>query len=787
MKLKLYLFIFAQKISMTKGALLFLMLFFSITLFGQIPDALSIDPNNFSKSQILSSGILNGVVPQNSTDGLASKNRNVLDTIASKEDTLNSSNFEEKNDSIELAKAKEMRFKKSYGKSFFDKGNLKIFRSASHIKAPDEYVLGPGDELNISVWGYSDVSELLRIADDGAVQAKLIGKIYLNGLSLGEARKLISSRYASAYDLKNSQISIQINYAKVIMVNIVGEVKIPGTYSVSSLNSAFNVISIAGGLTDLGSVRNILIKRDNKIVKVLDVYKFLLDPNFQSDFFLKNNDYIVVQVAEKEVEISGAIGRDGKYELTKNEGVADLVKYAGGLTYDAYTIRAHITGVRSNEVIVKDLDLQNEMLRKNMAVLRNGDKIEISRIDDKVKNIVKINGAIAIPGDYEFIKGEKVTGLLKRAQGVRFDSYTGRAYLLRTNKNGKREYFKVNLDVILKDTASIHNMEIQEFDEFKIFSIDEFQDEFFVEIHGAVRHSARIVYTENLTLQDMIFYAGGLKNEAANKRVEISRYVNFSENNENDSLIHVIVETYEISNDLDLKEFNEVKLRPHDRVFVRYTSDFDYQRFVTLSGEFKYPGTYVLLNSKETIKEVIERAGGFTNGAFLEGAKMTRSIDNKGKLVVDLVALYKKNEEQYNYIMRNGDSLIVPKSDDVITINGEIGSDLILNNDNQNVPFTKGRRAKFYIKEYAGGFTKLSNKNAVYVISASGKMNKSSRFLLFRTYPEVYKGDRIYVQKKPDKSKVENIPVDWGKVVGDITAKATGVLTLIVLFNKVFQ
>jgi len=769
---------------MTKGALLFLMLFFSITLFGQISDALSMDPNNFSKGQFLNPTNL-GVYPQNSIESSALKNKNILDTIVSKEDTLTSSNEGKDSDSEAIAEAKELRFKTSYGKSFFNNGNLKIFRSASHIKAPDDYVLGPGDELNIAIWGYSDVSELLRVADDGAIQAKVIGKIYLNGLTLAEARKLISSRYASAYDLKNSQISIQLNYAKVIMVNIVGEVNIPGTYSVSSLNSAFNVISIAGGLTDLGSVRNILIKRDNKIVKVLDVYKFLLDPTFNGDFFLKNNDYIVVQVAEKEVTISGAIGRDGKYELTKNEGVADLVKYAGGLSYDAYSARAHIIGARGNHLIVKDLNLENEILRKNPTALRNGDKIEISKIDSKVKNIVKVDGAIAISGDYEFIKGEKLTGLISRAQGLRFDTYAGRAYLLRTNKDGKKEYFKINLDIISKDSLSAQNMELQEFDEFKVFSIDEFRDEFFVEIHGAVRHGARVVYTENLTLQDMIFYAGGLKNEAANKRIEISRYVNFSENNENDDLIHVIVETYEVANDLDLKELKEVKLKPHDRVFVRYTSDFDNQRFVTLSGEFKYPGTYVLLNSKETMQEVIERAGGFTYGAFLEGARMVRQVDQKGKLIVDLKALYNKDEKQYNYVMRNGDSLIVPKTDDVITISGEVGSRIALIKDKQNAPYTSGKRANFYIKEYAGGFTKESRRSQVYVIGASEKMKKSANFLFVRYYPKVHRGDRIVVNKKPTKID-DGLPVDWGKVIGEITAKATGLMTLAILMSKVF-
>ena len=280
----------------------------------------------------------------------------VTDTIQDVEDV--SKKVPEPTDSAILAQQELNSYKTTYGKSFFQNENLKIFKSASHVKAADDYILGTGDELTIAIWGYAEASLSERISDDGAIHPNLVGKIYLSGLTLAEARKVIKAKYGAVYDLKNSQISIEIKFAKTIMVNIVGEVAVPGTYSVSAVNSAFNVLSLAGGLTDLASVRNIVIKRDNKVFKVLDVYKFLQDPAVVNDFYLKNNDYIIVQPAAKLVFVKGEVGRTGKYELTKNEGLADVIKFAGGLGSQAFTEKASVIRVDTNHLVVKDLNLK---------------------------------------------------------------------------------------------------------------------------------------------------------------------------------------------------------------------------------------------------------------------------------------------------------------------------------------------------------------------------------------------------------------------------------------------
>jgi len=767
---------------------LFLLMLFALPLvgFGQIDQLLKIGTSTTSNTQSnvpLDANLVNQMQGQgNYFSPVAGA---VTDTISNTEDVMDSVTVEL--DSVQEAIRREKAMKTIYGKSLFEQSNLKIFNSATHLRAPDEYVLGAGDEISISIWGFSEVSEMLKITDDGSAQAKLIGKLYLNGLSLAEARKLIVAKYGTVYDLKNSQISVQINYAKVIKVNIVGEVNIPGTYSVSAINSAFNVLSIAGGITELGSVRNICIKRDNKVVKILDVYSFLQNPSFSNDFFLKNNDYIIVQPAGKTVTISGAIGREGLYELTKEEGLAELVKIAGNLKHNAFTKTATSNRIENNRWVTRDLDLGAAIESKKMVAINNGDVINIASINEEIQNFVEVTGALNLAGKFEFIKGEKVSELIARAQGLQREAYTGRAYLIRTFKGGTKKYFKLNLQEISANPSDSANLVLQEFDVLNVFSSLDFFDEYFVEVVGAVRHDAKVAYSQNLTLQDMIFYGGGLKNEAANKRIEISRFVNFSENNESDEPISVIVETYEIANDLDLQNLNEVKLRPGDKVIVRLTADFSQMKYVVLQGKFKYPGTYVLLSSEETIKDVVERAGGFSEGAFLQGATMTRIQNNRGKVIVDLYKLYKRNKKRYNYVMLDGDTLIVPEIDDLVFIEGEIGSKVVsTNGEGQNAPYVKGRRAKYFVDEFAGGFSEEADRGSVYVISKSGKVKKSKNYYLFKTYPKVHMGDRIQVGKKIEKEEREKLPLDVNTLIGDLTAKATGILTLIVFINKLF-
>lgn len=756
----------------------------------QLSNIGGVDPNGLTNSDLKKLGFSSSdlqSVKAGVQSGAGIKKEVITDTIEDKEDTVTlAKKLALAEDSMAIAQASANRFKYVYGKSYFSNSNLKVFKSASHLSAPDDYILGPGDEINIAIWGYAEVSTSERIGDDGAIHPNLVGTIYLNGLTMGNARKLITAKFGNVYDLKNSQISIGLKYAKVIRVNIVGEVMTPGTYAVSSLNSAFNVLSLAGGLSDIGSVRNILIKRDNKVVKVLDVYKFLSDPTYSNDFFLKNNDYIIVQPAGKIVYIKGEVGRDGKYELTSNEGLSELIKYAGALTSYASVNKANVIRVDTNYFVMKELNLRGALKGEHVP-LKSGDTVTIASIDGILMNFVKVEGSLHLNGKMQYVKGEKINQLIRRANGLRIDAYLGRAYVKRTYRGGEKKYFQINLNQVLADTNSAANMVLEDLDEFRVFSIHEFHDEYKVEITGAVRNPTTIDYTENLTLQDLIFFAGGLLHEASNVRIEVSRMVNYTENEDDSQPIKFIVETIEVSDNLELSKYSEYKLRPQDKVFVRFIEGFQYQRLVVLTGEFKYPGKYALLHNKETIRELVERAGGMTEGAFLQGAKMYRKADDKGELVVNFVELFQKNKEQYNYVMRSGDSIFVPKIDDIIAISGEVGSNVVAGRVIQNSPFTRGKRAKFYIKEYAGGFSKHADRRKVYVISSSGGMKKTKDFLIFKVYPKVKRGDRIVVDQKPPEKIKDDEPTDWNKVIENLTVKITGIMTLYLLTKNVFK
>jgi polysaccharide export outer membrane protein len=762
-----------------------LFLSFSLLVFSAKAQLNGVDPSILLNSEVKKLGLDAGALQ---TIGRGSNaalvKAPVTDTVNQKEDVVGKAKEAE----LEIADsiAKKTDYATTYGKSFLNVQNLKVYQSATHLVAPDDYVLGPGDELNIAIWGFAEVSLSERITNDGSIHPKLVGKIYLNGLRLGDARKLIKSKFGSVYDLKNSQISIELKYSKVIKVNIVGEVVVPGTYSVSALNSAFNVLSLAGGITEVGSVRNIVIKRDNKVVKVLDVYKFLMDPNFNNDFFLKDNDYIIVQAAGKVVYTKGEVSRKAKFELLKNEGLAELLLYAGNLNPNANKDVAHAVRIESNHLVVKDLDLKGALLGKSIP-LATGDTISFSPVNLVLRDYVFIKGAIESPGNYQFKKGETIMQLIERAGGLRFDAFLGRAYLMRTYIGGEKKYFHINLKNLLTDSTSTGNLLLEDLDQITIFSTAEFHDEFVVSIDGAVRVPVQVPYSENLTLQDLIFFAGGLKHEAANNRIEISRLVNYTENKDGVDPLQYIVETYTVGDDLEISNLQEVLLKPQDKVYVRFIEDFQLQRLVTLTGEFKYPGTYALLNDKETIKDVVERAGGFNEGAFLRGAKMIRSDGSKGEVVVDLEALFLKNVKQYNYVMINGDSLIVPKIDDIIPISGEVSSAVVAGRAIQNSPYTRGKRAGYYIKEYAGGFTEKADKGKVYVISSSGKVKKSRNFYLFQTFPKVKRGDRIDVAVKIEKIESEKEPTDWNRVIENLTVKLTGLMTLYLLTQKVFK
>ena len=756
------------------------LLLISGTISSQIPTELqNIDPSNVSNEQLKSLGLSQADI-NSSLESVGTKAPETVKKVEVIQPKVATETFVKPKSSNQVHKNQNLTF----GKSYFDNGKISIYEKASHLKAPKNYILGSGDEISVSIWGFSEHEGIYTINNNGSISPELVGKIYLKGMEYGKAKSLIQSRFGKVYNLKNSQITIELNYSKVIRVNIVGEVKNPGTYSVHAINSAFNILSLAGGINNLGSVRNVSVKRSGKIIKELDLYDFLANQNSNQNFFLLDNDYLVVNPIKKIVTIAGEVRRPMKYELKENENIIDLIQFAGGLLPNAYKKIVTIERIIDNEIKLIEIDFLNLKGETNPVKLLPGDRVIINRIPKTLRKYVSISGEIHIPGKYPLGDSLNLKELILKANGLTKEANYERAYILRYNDSLKFDRISVNLNHVLKGELKI---QLKEFDRISVFSKKDFIDDFLIEVKGAVRKEKKFIYSEGMTLKDALFLSGGLKLEAASKRIEISRIYNFEEAAENNNGTRTIVKTIDLSNDSDLKEKGSFKLKPLDIIFVRSISGFEVQSNIIIKGEVNYPGAYSLLTKNETLLDLLERAGGTTDWAFLEGATLIRVEGNVGNLVLDLKKLL-SGDNEYNYVLLNGDILNIPKINNYVSISGEIEHPYAGKNGAVNAPFVKGKSTKYFVKEYCGGFKKKALKKKLYIESPGGQLKKTKTYFFFiKNYPTVSVGDKIVVPPSVKKTKNKGEPINWNKIIEGTTVKLTGILTIWVLANTALK
>lgn len=669
-----------------------------------------------------------------------------------------------------------------YGHDFFRNKNIKFYDKASDAKASENYTLASGDEISISVWGYSAYNAAFIIDTDGSIKPTETGKIYLKGLSFADAKSLITKKFGQIFDLNNSKIEITLVYSRVITVNIVGEVLNPGSYSISAINTAFNALVAANGPTQIGSIRKIYVRRAGKTIKTLDVYQYLLNPNSSEDFYLEDNDYIFVPLAEKVVSISGGIKRPLQYELIENDDLQDLIDYAGGLTANAYSQSIQIKCMNNNRTIITDISLDSLVLNKKTYELNDGDIVTIKTLPWDEENFVDIDGAVRVSGRYELKPTDRISDLIIKAEGVLDESYLDRAYLIRQKSDLTKEYIPVNLEAILKNKNNPDNLKLQKYDVLNVFSKSKFIDADSIRIVGSVREPKKILLGDGMTVKDAIYFAGGFMKEAANNRIEISRVINFI-----DTTKRIVIMQDEIDRDLSLPDkVNEFKLQANDIIFVRRIAQFSYQKNVAIEGEVNYPGAYTL-QENDKITDIIERAGGLTSFAFIEGATFIREEKNIGNLFMDLKKAMKNNASNFNYILKEGDAIFIPKINELVAIRGAIKYPDIGKINQINAPFTRSKRAGFYINKYGGGFDKKAAKGKTYVVQPGGFINNTVNIGFIHIYPKAKIGSTIYTQYKEEKEKVdkkEKKPVDWNRVIENTTVKLTAVLTLWVLISQ---
>lgn len=675
-----------------------------------------------------------------------------------------------------------------FGHNIFAAKRL-TFEPNENAATPEDYKLGPGDQLIIDIWGASETTIKAVISPDGAVLIPNIGQVQLNGLTLKAAtqkiRKAVSKRYSGIEGANPaSDISVTLGKIRTIQVNVLGEVKAPGTFRLSSLTTLFNAIYRAGGVTEAGSLRAVKLVRGGETVAVVDMYDFLFNGSRTGDLALKEGDAIIVPVYQSLVAVDGAAKRPMRYEMLEGETAAKLLDYAGGFAADAF--KGEVTVLRTNgrehqTFSIKDKDMP-------AFAMADGDSLIIGTVIDRVANQVTVEGCVYRPGVYE-LGGDIATvrQLVAHAEGLREDAFMDRAIITRQKDDLSLQTIPVDLKGIMAGTAD--DIILKRNDVLNISAITDIKDYGTVSILGSVRNPGEFPFAENTTVEDLIYLAGGVLDGASTIKVDISRRVNDPESTQTTN-IQAETFTVDIRNGL-LVNPTPFVLMPYDIVSVRNNPVFNNQKMVTVEGEVPFSGDYVLLNVNDRISSIIERAGGLSPRAYIAGGKLLRrmseeerkSTDASIKMIrrsgiSDTLALADTLDESYysvgvqldkalnnpgsdyDVVLRDGDKIVIPEYDGTVRIQGEVMYP-------NSVSYIDGRNLHYYISQ-AGGFSPKAKKSAVYVVNPNGTVQKA------HSYSTLEPGSEIFVPQKPERKSASLTEIM------SITTSSVSLMTMII-------
>jgi protein involved in polysaccharide export with SLBB domain len=678
--------------------------------------------------------------------------------------------------SFKAETAASAKAKRIFGFNLFNSENL-TFEPSINIPTPQNYVMGIGDELVINVWGASQNVYNLKVDQNGTVNIPDIGPVSLLGMSFEEGRSLLKRRLMAIYNgmsgaNPNTWAEVSLSNLRSIKVNVVGDVLVPGTYTLPATASVFNALYLSGGPGENGSFRNVQVIRDNKVIQILDVYDFLISGNTIGNIVLREQDIIFIPTYTKRIETTGNFKRKAIFELKENETMADLIRYAGGFNDEAFTSMVTVERITSTQRRVSDVpsDLFDSFL------LQNGDKVNAGEILDRFDNRVTIQGAVFRPGTYELTPGLTLSELIGKADGVRENVFSNRGLLLRLQEDLTPLNISFNVDEILR---GIDDIALQREDAVVIMHLDNIREERYIRILGQVQEPGSFPYRDNMTLQDLIFLAKGFTEAASDSYIEVARRNSYEIASELSNQM-VSLFRFEIDRNLNLmKDVESFKLQPFDYVYVRRAPSYFTQRTVSIKGEVQFPGDYSISTKTERISDLIRRAGGLTPEAFTNGAVLLRDPDN---LKVIRAAMSTSGEEELlsssaknlliprlelrldeilrspggitDYVLKEGDEIIIPEIVQEVRISGEILNPI-------GLAFEKGKSMKYYI-ERTGGYSSKAHRRKVFVIYSDGTADITRSFI-FKKYPMVEPGSQIIVPEKPVKEG------------GDQTAKWLGI------------
>lgn len=710
----------------------------------------------------------------------------------------------EKRDDSEKAQNNNMREAapvgniKVFGRDIFNNSNL-TFEPSLNIATPVDYRLGPGDQLVIEVWGASQANITQKVTPDGYITIPDVGPIQVNGLTVQAASNKIRAKLSKIYsgmgttnvDL-STDVKVSLGQIRTIQVNIMGEVAQPGTYALSSFSTVFHALYKAGGISQLGSLRNIKVVRGGRTVATVDVYDYILHGRSHSDIRLQEGDVILASPYDALVLVKGKIKRPMYYEMKRTESIRTLIDYAGGFTNDAYTSAVTVERNDEKERTICSVDDMNYGVFK----VKDGDVVSVGAILDRYNNRIEIKGAVYRPGFYELGKEiSTVRDLITKADGLLEDAFTNRAVLHRENLDKTLEIISVNVKGVLDGTEP--DITLQRNDVLFIPSKYDLEAKGTIEISGEVYSPGIFPYAENTKLEDLIIMAGGLTESASKVRVDIARRLNDPNSTKKQKEISKMF-SFAVKDGFVVEGDPGFILEPYDQVFVRRSPGYTPKVNVSITGEVEFEGSYALNERNERLSDLIAHAGGLTGFAYLKGARLERQLTEEEYLqakelltmvasnnqisgndsiiipavsrtytvAIDLEKIMSNPHSSLDPVLQDGDAVIIPQLMTTVQVTGSVRKP-------NSVVYNPDMKLKDYISE-AGGYAERARKSGTFILYPNGHIKELGRNASAK---EIVGGAKIIV---PQKSKSQ-----WnlGTTLSSITTSVSMLAVIASLIN----
>jgi len=685
----------------------------------------------------------------------------------------------------QLLEERNNNMKKVFGRDIFNKKNL-TFEPNMNIATPQNYRLGPGDAVIIDIYGASQKTVNSTVSPDGDVTIEGFGPVQVSGLTVEQANARLRSTLGARYS--SSRVRLTVGQTRTIMVNVMGEVKTPGTYTLSAFATVFHALYMAGGTNDLGTLRNIKVYRNNRLVTVVDIYDYILNGKLTGNVRLADNDVIVVGPYDCLVSVTGKIKRPMIYEMKKNESVETLLKYSGGFTGDAYKKSVRLIRKTGREYSIYNVG-EFDMSSFHIA---DGDSVSVDSILSRYENMVEVKGAVFRPGKYQ-VGGDinSVRSLIQHSEGVTEEAFTTHAVMHRMKPDRTLEVIPVDVEGIM--SGKVADIPLQKNDVLFIPTKEEMMQQQTITIHGEVHYPGIYKYADHETIEDFILQAGGLKETASTVKVDVARRVNNPKAVVNDSVI-ARTYTFSLKDGFVIDGKPGFTLMPYDEVYVRKSPGYMEQQNVQVDGQVMFSGTYTLAEKHERLTDVIYKAGGVTDFAYTKGARLERHITPDERLrmqtilkmtqaqsgqkdtldvkKLDLGDTYYVGIEldkalanpggDADVMLRAGDRIIVPEYNGTVKISGDVMYP-------NTVSFQKGKRPAYYIDQ-AGGWGNRAKKSHTYIIYMNGTVAKVGH------NAKVSPGCEIIVPSKP-KRDASSI-AEWLTIGTSMASIATMIATI---------